>query len=932
MQDGTEFLRDLAKRTIASDGPTFEPNMLRFVLEKRTAGAATAKSLAELRPKLEALLLTNSFRLEPLFDQVDPEVTFFVLAFPGVKRTLPPDLLFQLASTIRIELELVSCEPDTGDRVFADPDPRTGSTTELAFIDFFCLAEGPPPADKLWALRNTRVVEAWTSVPSLGSGVRIAHIDTGITDHPDIADITMDRASALNLLEGGTDPSDPLRAGTANPGHATATGSAVASASTGQITGAAPAATLIPIRAIEDVKVFDASPIARAIEHATKVGAHVITMSLGGIGSRALEHAIANAVAQDIIVVAAAGNCVGLVVWPAAYPDVIAVGGSNFADGTWRGTSFGSKVEFSAPAEFVWVAERRTPTDQPDKVAAAQGTSFATAITAGVAALWLAKFGRAAVVAEARRRNISVQELFRAAARQTARQPAGWKTSSNGSGIINAEDLVQLPLAQIVVPPQATPGGLEAALTAVLGPGEFDTDFDWQAHGAEVSSMLIADAKVGRAPVAGRAEAKAFRLPSDGLKVVANGSRDARLSTLMRRAGTTPALVTAEPANRARTERLIRQLGKIAGTGMGLEAVDTPISTERGQDLLRQSGSKQILTPLEGRLKQLADRRLTSMVGDLAQQIDELGRRGIQTELSEVHTISLEALVELEGRPALGVHTRLDGSRAVQTVDGNSPELGGFQGLVNVVLSDIEDRCFDPVGRIDADGFHIGTGFVVGDGLVLTNRHVLQAFAAPIPGDINPDRWLMARTTTINFSPDANDPRARFFVREVLFAGPDPIIEDAIDYDKLDLALLKVDTTNASGGTFPAPIQLSSGPAASQTSTKLFVIGYPAAPARLPLDDAGRVRQDVVEALKRIYGIDYGKKFFSPGMVKQATDNWRFDHDATTLGGNSGSLVANFADLKVLGLHFAGNWLTANQAHDLSVVLARTPILRQLLI
>ena len=185
------------------------------------------------------------------------------------------------------------------------------------------------------------------------------------------------------------------------------------------------------------------------MDHSVKVGAHVITMSLGGIWSRSLRKAIKRAVAHDIIVVAAAGNCVGLVVWPAALDDVIAIGGTNAADLIWKGSSIGPKVEFSAPAEFVWRADRKEASDPPDKVSGGQGTSFATALVAGVAALWLAKFGRPAVVAEARKRSTNVQELFRSAARQTARKPAGWDSFSLGAGIIDAEALLQLPLDQI---------------------------------------------------------------------------------------------------------------------------------------------------------------------------------------------------------------------------------------------------------------------------------------------------------------------------------------------------------------------------------------------------------------------------------------------------------------------------------------------------
>ena len=55
------------------------------------------------------------------------------------------------------------------------------------------------------------------------------------------------------------------------------------------------------------------------------------------------------AVAADVIVLAAAGNCVRTVVWPARYVECIAVAGTNAADGMWRGSCRGSAVDISAP-------------------------------------------------------------------------------------------------------------------------------------------------------------------------------------------------------------------------------------------------------------------------------------------------------------------------------------------------------------------------------------------------------------------------------------------------------------------------------------------------------------------------------------------------------------------------------------------------------
>jgi serine protease len=113
--------------------------------------------------------------------------------------------------------------------------------------------------------------------------------------------------------KGAIDPMDY----SGNPGHGTGTASVVASRDAGKIAGAAPLATLVPLRAVTSVVVFDHGRVAAAVEYARRKGANVITMSLGGAWSSALRAAIGQAIAQGIIVLAAAGNCVGFVVWPA---------------------------------------------------------------------------------------------------------------------------------------------------------------------------------------------------------------------------------------------------------------------------------------------------------------------------------------------------------------------------------------------------------------------------------------------------------------------------------------------------------------------------------------------------------------------------------------------------------------------------------------
>jgi hypothetical protein len=102
----------------------------------------------------------------------------------------------------------------------------------------------------------------------------------------------------------------------------------------------APAASVLPIRITDTNGQVPPTALATAIHTATSMGATVILVGTGGPGSAALQAAVSEAVAHDIVVVAAVNDQATTstgdqpdVWYPAAYPDVIAVAGVNI-DGT----------------------------------------------------------------------------------------------------------------------------------------------------------------------------------------------------------------------------------------------------------------------------------------------------------------------------------------------------------------------------------------------------------------------------------------------------------------------------------------------------------------------------------------------------------------------------------------------------------------------
>jgi hypothetical protein len=444
---------------------------------------------------LVELLGTDAFSLDPMESDESVALSrFAVLQFAGVLRLFSGRALYDMAAELKDRLQLVACEPDVGARVFAEPDARffDEMLPESAVADLWCWSDAPAPADKQWALAAMRVPAAWNLSCAKGAGVLVGQPDTGIADHPELDAAAIDWGKAGNILEGGK-PIDPLNPSMANPGHGTATASVVISRPTGEITGSAPEATLAPIRCTNDVKIFDGAPIAAAVNRARKSGCNVITMSLGGIPSISLAAAIDDAVEAGSIVLAAAGNCVGVVTYPALDDRVIAVAGVDSKDKPWIGSCRGSAVDISAPAENVYVARREPGDGGRREVTGGQGTSFAVALTAGVAASWLSHHGVDAVRSEARRRGISVQPLFRAALRQTARRPLNWDTNAFGAGVVDAEALLKLGLRDIHDPasqPAASIGDVERVWRKALA-GKTEDGFDWAQHGAETALLAL---------------------------------------------------------------------------------------------------------------------------------------------------------------------------------------------------------------------------------------------------------------------------------------------------------------------------------------------------------------------------------------------------------------------------------------------------------
>ncbi len=332
-----------------------------------------------------------------------------------------------------------------------------------------------------WSLRKTNVFEAWRLFGPRppGAGVYVGHPDTGYTLHPELADPARLLVSAgYDYDDNDPDPVDDLNDGFLdNPSHGTGTGSVILSgvgAADGRpgpfVSGAAPNALLIPIRTTESVVLVSMRGLRQAIDHAATHGAQVVSISLGGplpgLGTR---RAIQRAIDGGAIVLAAAGNEVGFVVFPAAFDEVVAVAACNIRDQPWSGSSHGDAVDITAPGESVW----RARTVRGDRgrmtflVERGNGTSFAVATTAGIAALWISYHGWPTLVRKYGAANIA--RVFKQQMQATCRTPRGWDTRQYGPGIVDATKLLATALPDAMPARKLRDAGRAAVSTDTTG-------------------------------------------------------------------------------------------------------------------------------------------------------------------------------------------------------------------------------------------------------------------------------------------------------------------------------------------------------------------------------------------------------------------------------------------------------------------------------
>jgi len=253
-----------------------------------------------------------------------------------------------------------------------------------------------------WHLNQVNAQAAWDLVGD-ASDVVIAIIDNGVDlDHPDLYPILwtntaerngqagldddqngyVDDVYGWNAYDGNGNPNAPVNVTSRDHGTHCAGIAAAAHNNRIGVSGVAPGARIMAIRAGRGNQISNA---VEGLIYAADNGANVISMSFSGGSESVFEYdAIRYAIASGAVLVAASGNEGSVQAsYPAAYPGVIAVAATDIDNRVAGFSNTGSWVDIAAPGVDIL-------STVIDGYGYNTGTSMATPLVAGIVALILA--------------------------------------------------------------------------------------------------------------------------------------------------------------------------------------------------------------------------------------------------------------------------------------------------------------------------------------------------------------------------------------------------------------------------------------------------------------------------------------------------------------------------------------------------------------
>ncbi|TWU09740.1 DNA/RNA non-specific endonuclease [Allorhodopirellula heiligendammensis] len=274
-------------------------------------------------------------------------------------------------------------------------------------------------------------------------------------------------------------------------------------------------------------------------------------------------------------------------------------------------------------------------------------------------------------------------------------------------------------------------------------------------------------------------------------------------------------------------------------------------------------------------------------------------------DISPRERMYLEAIVEEDGRPVVFV---IDDEFDVLPDPWTQLNADPVRSRINALMPSI-GRIEDISGGIPQ---HIGTGFVVGPNLMMTNRHVAEAFVRGLGRVRNQLSFVPGIESAIDFRRenelDPNDLSTSVRLTDVVMVHP-----------YWDMALFRIEGLSPANGGLRLSVQAPE----DLVGRNIVVIGYPGRG-----NDRSR---KAVQLERKVYGRVFGVKRLAPGEIEVRERIESFDyvvpamtHDSSTLAGNSGSAIVDVETGEIVGLHFAGITLKANYSVPL-FELARDP-------
>ncbi|MFY7730228.1 MAG: S1 family peptidase [Flavobacterium sp.] len=211
-------------------------------------------------------------------------------------------------------------------------------------------------------------------------------------------------------------------------------------------------------------------------------------------------------------------------------------------------------------------------------------------------------------------------------------------------------------------------------------------------------------------------------------------------------------------------------------------------------------------------------------------------------------------------------------------------------------------------GKITLFDKIVGTGFLVGPNIVMTNRHVAQLLAQETKSG-----WNFISDSFVDFEGETDNTITKLCkITKILYTPSARINSQKIDHNKLDIAFLQIHTVD----NMPEPVNFNTS-CGLDNGDDIFAIGFPVQQYKA---------HDAADFLQKFFNRYLGSKKVAPGKIINCDCSYpgRKCHSASTLAGNSGSLIVKSNSESITAaIHYGGCMqpVKENWCHDIAYFL-----------